>query len=161
MNDSVVTPSRSIAPSSKRELSSPLSPEDLPLKKNKSNMSGTENSMDVGGVESGESGENQSFGLDQSQTHTLTLPPATLQKLSELMKPTIHADILTEIRSDLRVLIKLAVTEAIDEKLAGLTAENDRLTRENTALKKRVSALEAAMDGSEQYWLATSGGRFL
>lgn len=107
--------------------------------------------MDVGGVESGESGENQSFGLDQSQTHTLTLPPATLQQLSELMKPTIHADILTEIRSDLRVLIKLAVTEAIDEKLAGLTAENDRLTRENTALKKRVSALEAAMDGSEQY----------
>ena len=48
MNDSVVTPSSSIAPSSKRELSSPLSPEDLPLKKNKSNMSGTENSMDVG-----------------------------------------------------------------------------------------------------------------
>lgn len=152
MNDSIsaVTPSRSIAPSSKRELSSPLSPEDLPSKKNKFNMSGSENSMDVVAEESADS---QLFGLDQSQsqTHTLTLPPATLQQMSELMKPSIHADILAEIRSDLKVLMKIAVTEAIDEKLADLKADNERLTRENAALKRRVSTLEAQMDGSEQY----------
>lgn len=154
MNDSVspITPSRSIAPSSKRELSSPLSPEDLPSKKNKFNMSGSDNSMDVVAEESAES---QLFGLDQSQTqtqtHTLTLPPATLQQMSELMKPSIHADILAEIRSDLKVLMKIAVTEAIDEKLAELKTDNERLTRENIALKKRVSTLEAQMDASEQY----------
>lgn len=152
MNDSVspITPSRSIAPSSKRELSSPLSPEDLPSKKNKFNMSGSDNSMDVVAEEPAES---QLFGLDQSQTqtHTLTLPPATLQQMSELMKPSIHADILAEIRSDLKVLMKIAVTEAIDEKLAELKADNERLTRENIALKKRVTTLEAQMDASEQY----------
>ena len=154
MNDSVspITPSRSVAPSSKRELSSPLSPEDLPSKKNKFNMSGSDNSMDVVAEESAES---QLFGLDQSQTqtqtHTLTLPPATLQQMSELMKPSIHADILAEICSDLKVLMKIAVTEAIDEKLAELKTDNERLTRENIALKKRVSTLEAQMDASEQY----------
>lgn len=152
MNDSVsaTTPSRSIAPSSKRELSSPLSPEDLPSKKNKFNMSGSENSMDVVAEEAADS---QLFSLDQSQTqtHTLTLPPATLQQMSELMKPSIHADILAEIRSDLKVLMKIAVSEAIDEKLADLKADNERLTRENSALKKRVSTLEAQMDASEQY----------
>ena len=102
MNDSVsaVIPSRSIAPSSSiRVLSSPLSPEDLPLKKNKSNMSSRENSVDVLGDESG---DNQSLGLDHSQTHTLTLPPATLQQLPELMKQTIHADDSIDIRGDLR-----------------------------------------------------------
>ena len=113
-------------------------------------MSGSDNSMDVVAEESAES---QLFGLDQSQTqtHTLTLPPATLQQMSEIMKPSIHADILAEIRSDLKVLMKIAVTEAIDEKLAELKADNERLTRENIALKKRVSALEAQMDASEQY----------
>lgn len=155
MNDSVsaTTPSRSIAPSSKRELSSPLSPEDLPSKKNKFNMSGSENSENSMDVVAEESADSQLFGIDQSQTqtHTLTLPPATLQQMSELMKPSIHADILAEIRSDLKVLMKIAVTEAIDEKLADLKADNERLTRENNALKKRVSTLEAQMDASEQY----------
>ena len=38
----------------------------------------------------------------------------------------------------------LAVTKAIDEKLAGLTADNERLTHENTALKKACHHLRSS-----------------
>lgn len=140
------TPDASLeaTPSNKRQLSSPFSPEDFPKKKLNLNMSGTDTS-DLGEYSS------QEHTLTQSQTAMLTLPPSGLQQMSELIKPSIYGDILGEIRNDLRAIVKSAVSEAIDEKLDHLKSENDRLTRENVDLKKRVSKLETAMDETEQY----------
>ena len=121
------TPIRSAQPSasSKRELSSPLSPEDLLIKRNKYLTSDTENTMD-----------------HESE--------ATSVEIENIM-PSLHRDILSAIRDDLKSIVKDAVTEAIDDNLRTLKADNAKLSKENKALKKRVNKLETAMDDAEQY----------
>ena len=121
------TPIRSAQPSasSKRELSSPLSPEDLLIKRNKYLTSDTENTMD-----------------HESE--------ATSVEIENIM-PSLHRDILSAIRDDLKSIVKDAVTEAINDNLRTLKADNAKLSKENKALKKRVKKLETAMDDAEQY----------
>ena len=41
-----------------------------------------------------------------SQTHMLTLPDSELQKLSQLVIPSVQSDILAAVRSDLNSLVK-------------------------------------------------------
>ena len=107
------TPIRSAQPSasSKRELSSPLSPEDLLIKRNKYITSATEDMMDHESV------------------------------TTENLMPSLHRDILSAIRDDLKSIVKDAVTEAIDDNLLSLKADNAKLSKENKALKKRVNCL--------------------
>ena len=125
------TPIRSAQPSaqpsssSKRELSSPLSPEDLLIKRNRYIPSAAENMMDH------ESG--------------------VISIASENLMPSLHGDILSAIGNDLKSIVKDAVTEAIDDNLRALKADNAKLNKENKVLKKRVKKLETAMDDAEQY----------
>lgn len=138
------TPSKAADNSKKRELSSPFSPEDKILKKTKPSMSGN-NSMD------GAEGSMDAETAFMSQTHMLTLPETELHKISELIMPSVQTETLMAIRNDLKSLIKDAVTEALDNKLADLRSENKRISAENTALKDRVGKLEQQMDDAEQY----------
>lgn len=128
----------------KRELSSPFSPEDKITKKTKSGMSGSE------------SGADMDTSVDPeaellSQTHMLTLPDSELQKLSQLVIPSVQSDTLAAVRSDLKSLIKESLSEVLDDKLSELWTENNRLSTENAALKARVNRLEQQMDDAEQY----------
>lgn len=130
----------------KRELSSPFSPEDKILKKNKSamahNISETEHFMEA---------DTETVTEVLSQTHMLTLPESELVKLGDLIKPSIHGNVLAEIRSDLKSMIKEVVSELLDDKLSPLRKENERLVKENTALVERITKLEVQMDDAEQY----------
>ena len=127
-------PSRPAQPtvSSKRELSSPLSPEDLPLKINKGPVAETGNTMD-------------------NEADVGSLPPENLGHIAGLIKPSLHSAILTSIRGDLKSIVKDAVSEVIDVKLRTLNPDNAILKTENKALKKRVKKLESPMGGAEQY----------
>lgn len=137
-------------PSSKRVLSSPLTPEEYIKKRNKFQnvMSDLESSMDEGSAQA--TGGQDPDVLAASQTH-ITIPESDLQKMSEFIRPTVQGDILSKIMGDLRTMIKSAVSEVIDEKLDQLRFDNSRLEEENKKLRDRVDKLELAMDESEQY----------
>ena len=137
-------------PSSKRVLSSPLTPEEYITKRNKFQnvMSDLESSMDEGSAQA--TGGQDPDVLATSQTH-ITIPESDLQKMSEFIRPTVQGDILSKIMGDLRTMIKSAVSEVIDEKLDQLRFDNSRLEEENKKLRDRVEQLEFAMDESEQY----------
>lgn len=137
-------------PSSKRVLSSPLTPEEYIKKRNKFQnvMSDLESSMDEGSAQA--TGGQDPGVLATSQTH-ITIPDSDLQKMSEFIRPTVQGDILSKIMGDLKVMIKSAVSEVIDEKLDQLRLDNNRLEEENKKLRDRVEKLELAMDESEQY----------
>lgn len=137
-------------PSSKRVLSSPLTPEENIKKRNKFQniMSDLESSMDEGSAQA--TGGQDLDVLAASQTH-ITIPESDLQKMSEFIRPTVQSEVLTKIMGDLRLLIKSAVSEVIDEKLEQLKMDNNRLEDENRKLRNRVEKLELAMDESEQY----------
>lgn len=129
----------------KRELPSPFSPEDKLVKKNKASMSATntdslDNSMEA-------AAETEIL----TQTHMLTLPDTELHKITEIIIPTIQGDILSAIRNDLTTLIKVAVSEVIDDNLSKLQGENECLHCENEELKCRIIKLEQSMDDIEQY----------
>lgn len=130
--------------SKKRELSSPFSPEDKTTKKTKPSA----NFMDISFE--GDT-ETETEGIMMSQSHMLSLPESELQKLGEIVRPSVEGNVLVSIRSDLRCLIKEAVSEAMDEKLKNLTDENKRLSAENVQLEIRISKLEQAVDDTEQY----------
>lgn len=137
-------------PSSKRVLSSPLTPGENIKKRNKFQniMSDLESSMDEGSAQA--TGGQDLDVLAASQTH-ITIPESDLQKMSEFIRPTVQSEVLTKIMGDLRLLIKSAVSEVIDEKLEQLKMDNNRLEDENRKLRNRVEKLEMAMDESEQY----------
>lgn len=140
-------------PSSKRELSSPLTPEDYSTKKNKlcSNMAELESCMEADGIDSTETQETQDRDyLAPTQTH-ITIPETELQKMSEFIKPAIQSDVLAILLKDLKSIVKAAVAEVIDDKLSQLHQDNARLNDENEKLKERVVKLESAMDETEQY----------
>ena len=55
------------------------------------------------------------------------------------------------LKTELVGLVKTAVESAIETKLKDIRDKNARLTKENLDLTQRVSALETALDDSEQY----------
>lgn len=139
-----ITPANKENTTKKRVLSSPLSPEDVYNKKTKSvvemaSMTGRANPME-----------------DDSET-IFTAPPMyplteiELANISDSIKPAIHSNVLAEIRGDLRTIIKEAVSELLDEKLAPLKKDNERLKKENTTMKGQIAVLEQKVDDSEQY----------
>ena len=134
MSSKSFTPSRASYPtaSSKRILSSPLSPEDQPTKKNKIIMASKSASMDLG-------------------TGLLEDVEPLSHEMFEQLKSSLHGDILKSIRDDLRSIVKDAITEVIDDKLREIKDDNTKLKKDNKALKKRVKKLETAMDDAEQY----------
>ena len=128
----------------KRELPSPFSPEDKQLKKNRA-ASGSS----IGDIaEIIDPGETEPL---ITQTGILTLPDSELQKMCDLIQPSVENSVLESVRGDIRYLIKEAVGEVIDDKLNKLYLENKRLAQENTELKSRVTKLEQAVDEAEQY----------
>lgn len=130
----------------KRQLSSPFSPEDKVTKKTKPHStSSTDSFGDL--MESVNSTETETMALPQF----LTLPDSELQKVCDIIKPSIHVEVLTAIAGDIKTLIKDAVAEVIDDKLKNLYAENKRISKENVDLKKRVAKLEQSIDDAEQY----------
>ena len=138
--------------SKKRELSSPFSPEDKLVKKNKAESdsesgSDPESVIDMATIEPLDSFETEAM----SQTHMLTLPEAELQKLSDIVRPAVHGDVLASVRSELKDMIKMAIKEAMNENMNQLNSEITRLTSENISLKGRVIKLEQALDDAEQY----------
>lgn len=139
------TPSRSVEDSSakKRELTSPFSPEDKLLKKNRPQSSSSVESF-------GDKMDSEETGT-MAHTQILTLPESELEKICDIIQPSIQGNVLTAIRGDITNLIKVAVAEVIDEKLAHLHSENKRLSRENSELKSRVLKLEQSLDDAEQY----------
>ncbi|MEW8545710.1 MAG: hypothetical protein AB2693_19485 [Candidatus Thiodiazotropha sp.] len=136
--------------SKKRELSSPFSPEDKLSKKNKAESdsesdSDPESVIDMSTVDAMEFSEQEPEVM--SQTHMLTLPEGELRKLSDIMRPAIHSDVLASVRDELKSIMKTAM----DENLCELNSEITRLTSENVSLKERVVKLEQALDDAEQY----------
>ncbi|MEW8339078.1 MAG: hypothetical protein AB2708_04455 [Candidatus Thiodiazotropha taylori] len=71
---------------------------------------------------------------------------AELQKLSDIVRPLVHGDVLASIRNELKVVMKEAFKEVIDENMNQLSSKITRLTSENIALKGRVIKLEQALD---------------
>ena len=154
------TPSKqfenSTSTSKKRELSSPFSPEDKFSKKNKAESdseseSDPESVIEMATLDPMDSSEPEPEIISQTQTHMLTLPETELQKLSEIVRPVVHSDVLASVRDELKSIIKSAVKESMDENLHKLNSEIERLTSENIALKGRVVKLEQALDDAEQY----------
>ena len=58
----------------------------------------------------------------------------------ENLKHSLHRDIQSAIRDNIKSIVKNAVTEAIDDNLPTLKADNAKLSKENKALKKRVKS---------------------
>ena len=117
-----ITPSSSKSDSvlsRKRVLSSPLSPEEYLIKKTKLNqtMASPETLMEDDEFEGTVSQRaDPTEGLSQS----LTISDAHLKKMAEYVQPSVHYDVLSQVRDDLRSIVKAAVNEAIDEKLSDL-----------------------------------------
>ena len=112
------TPLRSTQPSS------PLSPEDLLIKRNKYLVN----------------------NLDISMTF---LTDAGSETAGHLMS-SLHRNILATVREDLESVVNDAVKGAIDDNLQTLKSKNAKLSKKNKALKKRVKELETAMNEAEQ-----------
>lgn len=136
--------------SSKRVLSSPLSPEEYLIKKTKLNqaMASSEILMEHDEFEGSNS---QSADPTEGLSQSLTISDAHLKKMAEYVQPSVHYDVLSQIRNDLRSIVKDAVNEAIDQKLSDLKSETLELRQENEQLKQRVTQLENLADDAEQY----------
>ena len=137
-------------PSSKRVLSSPLSPDDYLIKKTKLNLNMASAESLMEDIEF-EGREQQSADPTEGLSQSLTISDNHLKKIAEYIQPAVHYDVLSQIRNDLRSIVKDAVNEAIDRKLSELNSETLRLQLENDELKERVTKLEKAADEAEQY----------
>ena len=139
----------------KRSLPSPFSPDDHFSKKNKANMSST-SSASVDPMESLETKDDDNsatmlgpgfgMGIDAGMgLGAIHIPPPDPETLKTLQIVRLY------LKTEVADLVKTAVETAIESKVGEIREENARLTKENVELTKRVSALESALDDSEQY----------
>ena len=138
----------------KRSLPSPFSPDDHLSKKNKANMSLTSStsteameSFDTKDDDSSEPimGSGLSMGMGLASLSTMHTQPPDPETLKTLKIVSLY------LRTEVAGIVKTAVETAIESKLSEIKDENARLTKENVELTARVSALESALDESEQY----------
>ena len=135
--------------SKKRYLSSPFSPEDKFVKKNRAYNDSME-SLDKSDVSV--SLLDPVYEMETvGSAHSHSLPETEIEKIANLLKSSIQEDILTTIKQDLSDIMKTAVSEVKDDRLRKLHDENKRLTQENEELKNRVTRLEQDIDDTEQY----------
>ena len=112
--------------SKKRYLSSPFSPEDKLVKKNKAYNDSME-SLDKSDVSL--SLLDPVYEMETvGSAHSHSLPETEIEKIANLLKSSIQGDILTAIKQDLSDIMKTAVSEVIDDRLKKLHDENKRLT---------------------------------
>ena len=152
------TPSRSSA--QKRELTSPEFPIDL--KKNKqylssqsecdqsdqSDMSETEQGMDVGGTSA--SSRDDAEQLGQQPNVNITLRDADIARISEVLKGSFRGELRDEMSEMIKTIVD-GVVSGLRDQIQSISEENVALRRENESLKIRVQKLESAADNAEQY----------
>ena len=152
------TPSRSSA--QKRELTSPEFPIDL--KKNKqylssqsecdqsdqSDMSETEQGMDVGGTSA--SSRDDAEQLGQQPNVNITLRDADIARISEVLKGSFRGELRDEMSEMIKTIVD-GVVSGLRDQIQSISEENMALRRENESLKIRVQKLESAADNAEQY----------
>ena len=116
------TPVRKDSQTSKRDLSSPFSPEEHLTKKNKPEMDESMNMLTMA-----------------------SLPPPDPEILKTVSIVKLY------LKDEIASVVKTAVAEAVDTQLKQVKEDNKRLLDENESLKVRVSELESIAEQSEQY----------